>query len=329
MRLIDESYAHVVDPPRETRAPHRTGSTLVELLIALPLLALVGAVAIMLLLSAQRATQHADRQLTNAHELRQAQAVLASEFRALAATDLVAWSDTSIDLHSTIGVGIACNGRGARDHVDLLAERTTDPLRTSWTSTAQPDDEVRLFVSTPTSTTSGSIRGSLPHPYRATLRSLTLGRACARSPLVDSSTNPSAQTRTLWLRDSLPANLLAGSPVRVVRLVRYSLYQTGGEWFLGRKERNAAGWDVVQPVAGPLRSPGGRGLVLEVRDANATAVASGDTTARLIHIELRSPTRPSTGPNATRTTSIDSAIVDITLRAALDVGLRDDDARLP
>jgi|GEM_PF-1415091 len=297
---------------------HRTGATLVELLIALPLLALLGAIALTLLLSAQRATQHADRLLSNTHELRQARSVLESEFRSLSATDIMAWSDTSIDLKSTVGVGIACNGRGARDRVDLLPERTADPLRTSWIASAQPDDEVRVFLTTPAT--------RIPRPFRATLRSLTLSRACTGSPLIDSSADAVAQTRTVWLRNTLPAPLLAGAPVRVVRLVRYALYQSGSEWFLGRKERTTAGWDVVQPVAGPLLSPSARGLVLQVRDANGTAIAIGDTTARLIHVEVRSPARPITGPNATRRTLVDSTLVDIALRAAMDLDPGVDDA---
>jgi type II secretory pathway pseudopilin PulG len=296
----------------------RAGTTLVELLIALPLLALVGAIALMLLLSAQRATQHADRLLANTHELRQASAVLESELRSVAATDLIAWSDTSIDLQSTIGAGIACNGRGTRDRVDLLPERSTDPLRTAWSATAQPDDELRVYLNASSATD--------PRAFRASIRSLAYGRACAGSPLVDSSADPSAQTRTVMLRDPLPASLLAGYPVRIVRLVRYALYQSGGEWFLGRRERSATGWDVVQPFAGPLLPPAAGGLRLQVRDANAAPIAPGDTTARLIHLELRSPARSVAGPNATRRSAIDSAVIDITLRAALETGAGADSA---
>jgi type II secretory pathway pseudopilin PulG len=290
----------------------RTGTTLVELLIALPLLALVGAVALMLLLSAQRETQHTDRQLTNSHELRQAQSILESEFRALAPPDIIAWTDTSIDIESTIGVGVACNGKGPRDRIDLLPEHTLDPLRTSWSASPQADDIVRVFLDSGTSIA--------PRPFRATVRSLVASHACAGSPLVDSSTDRNAATRTILLRATLPAVPHAGTPVHLSRLVRYSIYASGGEWFLGRKERSSAGWDIVQPVAGPLLAPSAHGLLLEVRDANEQPVASADTAARLIHIELRAPARQVAAANGTRRIITDSAMLDVALRAAINIG---------
>jgi len=272
-------------------------------------MALLTALAIALLLSTQRAAQRADHTLAASHELRHASAVLAAELRPLSAHDLVSWSDTSIEFTATVGTGIACAGRGPRDRIDLLPTTDTDGARTSWISPAQTGDGITLFLA-PTDSTLA------PRPYQSILRSTTSTRACARSPLIDSSANPSARTVTLRLTDTLPANVAAGTPVRITRRIHYALYQSGPDWFLGRRELSQNGWDITQPVAGPFLPPRALGVVIKIRNAAGATLLPGDTTAATLHLELRAPTRLTSARRAPRTTPVDSAIVDIALRTA-------------
>ena len=291
------------------RSRPRRASTLVELLVAIPLMALLTALAVALLLSTQRAAQRADLTLAASHELRHAGAILAAELRPISARDLVAWSDTSIEFESTVGTGIACAGRGPRDRVELLPTTNADGARTSWISPAQVGDGVSLFLA-PTD----SIFAPLPH--HSTLRATSSTRTCTRSPLIDSSAAPSARTITLALTGTLPANIGAGTPVRITRRIKYALYQSGPDWFLGRRERSAFGWDVIQPVAGPLHSARALGVVIKLRDAAGVTLRPGDTTAATLHLELRAPARLRPTSRSARTTITDSAIIDISLRTA-------------
>ena len=297
-------------PPRHSAPPTpRHASTLVELLVAIPLMALLTALAVALLISAQRAAQRADHTLAASHELRHAGAVLAAELRPLSARDLVTWSDTSIEFESTVGTGIACAGRGRRDRIELLPTTSADGARTSWVSPAQAGDGVSLFLA-PTD----SILTPLPH--QSTLRTTSSTHTCTRSPLIDSSADPSAKTVTLKLVDTLPTGIAAGTPVRITRRIHYALYQSGPDWFLGRRELSPAGWDITQPVAGPLLSARAFGIVIKLRNAAGATLLPGDTTAATVHMELRAPARLTPTARSARTTLADSATIDITLRTA-------------
>ncbi len=288
----------------------RNGSTLVELLAALPIMALLTALAIALLLSTQRAAQRTDRTLAVSHELRHAGAVLAAELRPLSAQDLVTWSDTSVEFESTVGTGIACAGRGPGDRIDLLASTAADPARTSWISPAQPGDGVTLYLAPPDSVLA-------PRPHQSSIRSTANTAACAHSPLVDSAANPLAPTITLRLIGTLADAIAAGTPVRITRRIQYALYQSGTDWFLGRRELGTGGWSIIQPVAGPLLSARALGVVIKLRNAGGITLLPGDTTAAVVHIELRAAAHVVPTGAAPKALIPDSAFVDVTLRAPI------------
>jgi len=88
-----------------------------------------------------------------------------------------------------------------------------------------------------------------------------------------------------------------GSAIRVTRPVRYSLYKSSdGSWQLGARDWNAttARFNTIQPVAGALLPPPGRGLVFSYFDSGGVAVSNpGSTSAglALIHIAARAQAR--------------------------------------
>ena len=87
------------------------------------------------------------------------------------------------------------------------------------------------------------------------------------------------------LRDSLPGQVEEGTPVRVLRRTRYALYRSGdGLWYLGRRNRDAVGWTVIQPVVGPLLGAAARGVTFTVTDGAASALASGQPGAAAMHV---------------------------------------------
>lgn len=286
----------------------RTGSALVELLVALPLLALLASVSLVLLLGAQRAAQQSDRTLTASHELRHATAVLAAALRPLSAHDVVTWSDTTIEFVATVGTGIVCDGRGPRDRIQLVAASTADPARAHTHSPPQSGDDITVFLA-------ATDTGLTPRPHNAHVQSASSSNHCLASPLIDSSPDVGARTMTVRLSDTLPANAVVGTPARISRHVRYTLYKSGTSYFLGRQERDNSGWDITQPVAGPLQPPSALGLLVQIRDRHNATLVPGDTGAAVIRIELRAPARVVPRGRTGRTTIIDSTAIELSLRS--------------
>jgi len=98
-------------------------------------------------------------------------------------------------------------------------------------------------------------------------------------------------TTSLALDTLAPAR--PGSVIRVTRPVRYSLYKSSdGSWQLGARDWNAttARFNTIQPVAGPLLPPSGRGLVFSYFDSGGVAVSNPGSTSgglALIHLAAR------------------------------------------
>ncbi len=285
----------------------RRGSSLLELLVALPLLALLAAIAAGLLLTMHRVAQRTDASLTASHELRHAAAVLSAELRALRSSELQSWTDTTLEIRTMVGAGLVCSGRGPLDRVELLPTDRADAAHTHWRSALQAGDDAQLFLATTDSMLA-------PMAYSAVVRTQNSSRACRGSSLLDSSAAPAAPTLQLVLAMPLPSVPAVGSPVRVTRAIRYELYRSGGRPFLGRRERNGLGWDVLQPVAGPLLNAQSRGLHIDVRDRSDVPVHLGDTTAALVRIELRAAPTVTPRAGSSRLSLPDSIAVVIALR---------------
>ncbi|MBL0170251.1 MAG: hypothetical protein IPP90_05870 [Gemmatimonadaceae bacterium] len=286
----------------------RAGTGLLEVVVALPLMALLGVVAVQLLLGLHRQIVQADAVMGATRELRHGASVLAAELRPLRPSDLVAWSDTAVEFDGMVGLGIACASTG-RTQVLIVGPDSSSyapgPLAVIWNQPPQAGDEVELWLAPSQST-------STPRAQASAIRVVTSSRDCAHSPLRSAGIGEAVR---IALVDTLPGDAVAGAPIRVTRRTRYSLYRGGdGEWYLGRRTRGPGGWDVVQPVAGPLRSARDRGLVIRVHDANGQAVdsASANAAAR-VSIEMRAPRR--SGRATPRALRVDSVRIDVALRA--------------
>lgn len=287
----------------------RRASTLLELLVALPIFAIIGAIGALVLLETHRLARNSDNAITGTRELRHATAVLAGDLRPLAATDIRAWSDTAIEFDATVGVGIVCEARTPRNELHLLPTSNADAARSSWNVAPQSGDAVIAWRS-------ATGISADPIAMRSTLGNISTTRNCNASPQLLGSATPSARTQRLTLRDTLPQSVMLGTPVRVARRTRLALYQASdGGWYLGRTSWSGTGWDVVQPVAGPLQSPRNHGLHIEMRDSLGITVAPATAAPAQVHIELRAPRRTPNVTRASATVLVDSAIVDITLRA--------------
>lgn len=291
----------------------RRGTTLVELLVALPIGAMVGLVAISLLLDTHKLARQLNSTTEIARELRQAAAVLASEIRPLSSADIVAWTDTSLDMQALAGSGVTC-AVPASNVIDLLPLNGTDALRTSWFAAPQAGDRVysvgadSAMVPTDRNWQSDVLSGS----------SSPATSSCAGQPLLGLSSSSGTVVR-LTLANAMSAKPSVGSPVRITRRTRYSLYRASdGLWYMGRKTFNGLAWTTIQPVAGPFDKPLLHGLLIQVRDSASTVLAAGSTMApRSIALTLHGSSPWLSAPGSPGAT--DSVLMHVTLRGQMTV----------
>lgn len=294
----------------------RRGSGLLEVLVALPLVAVLGAVAVQLLLTVHRQILRHDGTLGATRELRHGAGILAADARTARGRDVITWSDTAVEFDATVGVGYVCGAGSAGDAVTLVNHATDplaltsdepDPISVIWNQPPQPGDRALLWLSGLSPLDSGFAQERL-------VRSVDGGTDCAASPLHAAG---SIATTRLAFTDSSTRPVRHGAPVRVTRRTRYSLYRASdGDWFLGRRTRGPGGWDVVQPVAGPLLSASNRGMRLTMYDGVGAALSAGGGVPARLHLELRAPRRA--GRAAPAIVPIDSISIDVVFRA--DIG---------
>lgn len=258
----------------------RAGTSLVELLVALPLAALLGALAVALLLLVARSAHTQGGALTTSRELRHAIAALVSDLELLAPGDLQVVQDSLIEFASTHAVAVVCgitaNGAALLGELGAAQGSPLTGLRAG--------DELRHWPLRP-----GVMAGSDP-ALPPTEERVAVGTAQAIGSM---PCGPAASALSIpqWRVTGDSARLIAlepGAPVRITRHTRYVHYRSDGQWWLGRRTRDITGWDVVQPVAGPLHSATDGGLRI------SGLAASGATTpnpALVTHLalQLRAP----------------------------------------
>ena len=289
------------------------GMSLIELLVALPLIALLGVLAVTLLLTVQRDALRLDGTLNASRELRHSAGILLSDLRVARSEDVIAWTDTALEFESTVGTGVVC---AATYPVTFVAvpeasasatnfRATPDPAEALWNSTPQAGDRVHLWRA-------GTTAFDQDVGATANIQTITNGTDCDRSPLRSPGTR---ETTRLTLRDTIGGRVAVGAPVRITRRTRYSLYRASdGDWFLGRRTLGVAGWDVIQPVAGPLAASRDRGLLIAVVDSAGNALASGTGRPLSVSLALRAPRQ--TGRGSAGRAAIDSTRITIALRSA-------------
>jgi hypothetical protein len=131
-----------------------------------------------------------------------------------------------------------------------------DPLAATWNQPPQPGD-----VACSACLACPQTRAPSPPGAFATAGGTGLRRIAAARTAVECDDAPDVRHR------------FAAFQVAPIRVTANPLpfYRAGdGDWYLGRRTMGPAGWDVAQPVAGPLSSAGDRGLRIVVRDGAAT-----------------------------------------------------------
>ncbi len=300
--------------------PRRRGVALVELLVAFPLIALLGTVAVVVLLATLRLARQDDGQVGALRELHAASLTLRTELQRLRPDELMAWRDTLLEFDTLVGLASVCAVDGSTGTVTVVAPDPTalphtllNPAAATWHDPPQPGDLLTHW----TAPSAEASPAAPPVPVTGRIRSVAAGTGCATAPL---STN----TRSLRLEftpaAAHPLVPRLGSPVRLTRRIRYSLYRgTDGLWYLGRRALSPSGWDIVQPVAGPLATPAEGGMRVTVRDRRDQIVLAPPTPVRdaatpaVVQITLRAPRRTATTTGTG--TTVDSVRLTVAFRS--------------
>ena len=280
------------------RAPR--GASLVELLVALTLAAIVLGTATSTVLRQWRTTSELGGAAVREAQLRAATGALAAELSALAAAsgDLVAGEarDTALQLRTLVAADMACDQAvgsalfaGGQDGAGGASSgadpRVGDTLW--WYGESEPRWRGRRITASDSVSLGCPLTGAPPR----------LSRRVAVSP---------ADT------------IRAGAPLRVTRPARYSFYRSGdGSWQLGLREWVEASrrFAPPQPVAGPflLRAGGDRsGFRYFDADGGELPVgAAGVDVARVARLRvtvLALARRAEVGRDTIRRDSVDVAL---------------------
>lgn len=246
---------------RRSRAPGaRPGLTLVELLLACTLGVLVVAAAGALFVGQLRAFARTRGAVSVQRDLRLGLALLPMDVRGASRADgdLLTLTAHEIELRATVASSVICETPDAAKTAVVLPPAGLPQLAlTSVVSTPRPGDTVKVMIRRE----QGGVGDAwLTAPVGADSLvpvGASTGGLCATT---SSAAAPALRLRVSWPTGAgaLPAPTMAlvvpGMPVRVLRRVRYALYQApSGRWYLGFSDRLGNGtWGPREPVAGPF-----------------------------------------------------------------------------
>ena len=233
--------------------PVRRGHLLAEALCALALAGFLAAAAALALTGARRSLHAAERRDRAERAERDAVAILRE---ALSAGEAVlVRGDTAVDLDVLLGVSVVCAVEPrALILPPVYPAGTANDGLTIMPQEPGRDDLVAVQLD--------PAEGTWWYGVVDSVQSRTMPGVCDVASGWQPGSSNSPVVRIVLL-DTVPAIIELGTAVRLARRGRFTLYHAGaGDWMLGW--RRCHPWlevcGVVQPVAGPLRTPSAGGL---------------------------------------------------------------------
>ena len=243
----------------------RRGVSLIELLVAVTLLAVVAGAALRSLVALGRQSVAVSEHAAVQAGVRTGMMLVEAELRGLGAdagdADLLQLGVDSITYRAPRGFGVTCALSANQVRV-----RDGEPFRFSGLRAVAPGrDSLLLFVE-------GDSTSRLDDRW-IRLPVYSVGSSsCGTVPAIAIGTGD--LSALLAAGAALP--LLPGGPVRTFEVVRIAEYQSGGERWLGMA--SISGGEAIQPVAGPLV---GAGLTVEYLGATGAPVVQGSAVRQL------------------------------------------------
>jgi hypothetical protein len=263
--------------------------TILELVVVLTIGALAIGTAAAVAARSQRFHREVGVAAERLDQVDQTVALLGMDLRAVAPSEGDISSgqarDTALQFRATTGSSVVCDT--ADGHVTLAPASTNAPVLSAF------------LVDPAVGDTAWTLSTGPAQPDRWTPRPiLGVSQAAGRCLLGGVDVHGAASTGSQYVltlaAPSTPVSVMIGAPVRVTRLVRYSLYRASdGAWYLGLREWNptTVKFNTVQPLSGPFLSAARGGLSFRYLDTAGAIIASGTTDTRgvaLVSITLRS-----------------------------------------
>lgn len=254
----------------------RAGVLLVEALCALALAGLLAAAAALALGAARRAVTAVDGVVSTDRAGREAVAIAAALLRD--ADSLALRGDTAVDLPLRIAHGVVC----ATEAQAIWLPPVRVPGGRPFTARAQPIEPGDLVTMLLVDSLATGMRWEGPLVIDS-IAERSGSPGCDPTDGWVPATAAGEPRLRLALSAPLAPGLRAGAAVRIARRGRLALYRSGAEWMLGWRRCASDGMTcgAIQPVAGPLRTPGGGGFrVRRAADDLVTVEARGLPPAR-------------------------------------------------
>ena len=253
----------------------RSGLTLIELCIALTLGSLVLCTVTAIGVRERRLHFALAQRLAGARQLRHAAEILPIDLRALDVSegDIIAGEarDTSLQIRATVAAGVICALTASEI---TLAPDTPDGELYSALSSPRAGDTLWALAD------GDSTDRWLP---AGIVSSRTATGQCLGSAFAPAGGGPAASVVLAPSRDLATLGIGVGSPTRITRGARYSIYRASdGGWYLGfRDAAQGGGFDGIQPVSGPY--PSRASVRFRYQDASGASLPMPVDSARRIH----------------------------------------------
>lgn len=281
--------------PRLTRV--RRGLSLVEIMVAMVLTGIVGGVIMRVIQRQQRFYQGVNQIVVQRSQLRQATSVLPLDLRALSSVgnDILVASDSSIVFNITVGTGVVCELSGNAAVAMPPEVLASGQSITSWYGYGRPDPKNKpksaytVYIYNDSSSLGN--QDDVWSPF--ILADVTGDKTkCVASFTTIGDVGKERQLLTLKNQTGIPNDPVTGgplsqyigvgAPVRIVKKVRYKLFQASdNKWYLGYSDYNAStsDFDALSAVSGPYdaysSTAGSTGVGFRYYDVDGNEIASG------------------------------------------------------
>ena len=261
----------------------RRGFSLVEIMVALVLLGIVATGIMTVVMRQQQFYRSATEVIDTRSQIRQAAAVVPVDIRGVSSIggDIMAMSDSSLDVRGNIGSGVVCSHTGTSITIPPL-NLAKGRYFTTFLTRPKVHDVLLIFDDV-----GPGNQDDTWLPYTITgIDSTTAGCASFTDATLDAGKYRYSYTFT----PALTATTVDGAPLRMARGVKYSIYKsaTDGLWWMGYRECRGdyTTCDAVQPVSGPYKpyvanDTINSGVSFVYRDSTGLVTATKTNVARI------------------------------------------------
>lgn len=301
----------------------RRGFALAELLISILLIAIVGGAIAVGLRRQQQVFRSIAVMVATRGDARDAVEVLGADLSSASPMDTLTLAvDSAVEFFSLIGASVSCDPAPGYV-IRLPPEKLQSGYRLTMLLAAPDSGDMLLVFNHDSAAIAREPRWDR-HAITA-VSSASAGSACPSATGFTTAADQSAPAHVLTLSGAVSDGISRGSPVRILRRTRYSLYRASdSRWYFGQRRcasLSPPACGAIQPVSGPYMAyaaaAGPSGIALRYFDTASDPLWSPGGTSRVARVEVTVRVRAQTpirlrGPAPSQ--FLDSAALSIALR---------------